>query len=170
MLGDSDTAYDAVQASFVRAYKGLRHYRHGAEFSTWLYRIVVNVCLDLGRRKSRIPAASIEAEREEGLPELGETIADGGSGPEERLLQQERARAVQAALLRLTPHYRAVLVLYELQGMGYEDVARVLKVPVGTVKSRLNRARAAFAREFADYVELFGVSVGQRPGADRDEG
>lgn len=168
MLGDADLAADAVQASFIRAYKGLASYRSSAAFTTWLYRIVVNVCLDLSRRRGRDHALPLTTDADEDAPAIEEHIADDDLGPEETLLRKERARAVQAALLHLPPHHRAVLVLYEIQGMAYEDIARVLSVPVGTVKSRLNRARAAFAASFSEYLELFEIRTGQTPGVDED--
>ncbi len=168
MLGDADLAADAVQASFVRAYRGLASYRQTAAFSTWLYRIVVNVCLDLSRRGYRVKTVSLDSDdRDEGLG-VGETLADDSGTPEDALMRRERVQAVQAALLELTPHFRAVLVLYELEGLAYEDVARVLGVPVGTVKSRLNRARAAFAERFSAQLELFDIASGQTSGADKD--
>lgn len=168
MLGDPDSASDAVQAGFVRAYRGLASYRQTAAFTTWLYRIIVNVCLDMGRRSGRVQAVPLEGNAEDEGPSVGDTLADQTGTPEDAVLQRERAMAVQAALLALTPHYRAVLVLYELQGLPYEDVARVLGVPVGTVKSRLNRARAAFAEQFAGQLELFDLGPGQSPGAGND--
>ncbi|MCD6351391.1 MAG: sigma-70 family RNA polymerase sigma factor [Armatimonadetes bacterium] len=169
MLGDQDLAQDAVQAAFLRAYRGLPSYKQSAAFTTWLYRIVVNVCLDTSRRRNRTPATSLDTSPEDEGPSLGERLPDDGQSPEEVLLQRERALAVQEALLALSPRYRTVLVLYEVQGLAYEEVAEVLKVPVGTVKSRLNRARAAFAEQFAERLELFGLAPGQRRGVETDE-
>ncbi|MBC7286769.1 MAG: sigma-70 family RNA polymerase sigma factor [Armatimonadetes bacterium] len=158
ILGDSDAAADATQAAFVRAYRGLAGYRGGAAFTTWLHRIVVNVSLDMARRQQR--ATSIEAESDQPTP-LEARLPSESLGPDEEVLQRERARAVQRALMKLAPLHRAVLTMYELQGLSYDEIAAVLGVPLGTVKSRLNRARAAFAKALGEYRELFGMDAGQ---------
>ena len=160
MLGNRDDASDAVQQAFIRAYQGLAGYRGGAAFSTWLYRIVVNVCLDMSRRSKRANAASLSRSPEEEAPE--KELPDDRLGPAEKALQAARVEAVHKALQHVQPTYRAVLVMYELQGMSYEQIAQALGIPVGTVKSRLNRARAAFAQAFQPYLELFDMPAGRK--------
>jgi len=169
ILGDPERAADATQAAFVRVYKGLANYRYSSAFTTWLYRVVVNVSLDAARRAGRLATVPLEGP-EEDRPSLADQLADEDTqDPSVSLLRAERARAVQATLLSLPPLYRAVLVLYELQGLAYEQIADVLGIPIGTVKSRLNRARQAFARRFAQHLELFGLGQGQRRREDEDE-
>ena len=153
ILGDPEEAADATQAAFIRVYRGLAGYRHTAAFTTWLHRIVVNVSLDQARRGVR--GASLERPAQEDGQPIEARIASDEMTPEERVAQAERAQLVQQVLMELPPMHRAVLTLYEIQGLSYEEIARVLGVPVGTVKSRLNRARAAFARAFSKYEEHF---------------
>lgn len=169
ILGDAEAAADATQAAFVRVHNGLPSYRHSSAFTTWLYRIAVNVSLDMARRGRRRAALPLETD-DENQPSLADQLAaDPSQSPSESLLRAERARAVQATLMELQPPYRAVLVLYELQGMPYDEIARTLGVPVGTVKSRINRARRTFARKFGEHLELFGLGQGHTRGRDQDE-
>jgi RNA polymerase sigma-70 factor (ECF subfamily) len=169
MLGDAEAAADATQAAFLRAYRGLLAYRQRAAFTTWLYRIVINVCLDAGRRLSHRKLLSLHTGAGNDDAPFEHRIAAPAASPEELLLRHERARAVQGVLLKLPPLYRAVLVLYELHGLPYQDIAQILGIPLGTVKSRLNRARAAFAREFAPYRELFDLPARQSNGTEGNE-
>ncbi|MCX7598454.1 MAG: sigma-70 family RNA polymerase sigma factor, partial [Armatimonadetes bacterium] len=138
-------------------------------FTTWLYRIVVNVSLDLARRSGRSATVPLESSEDDRLSPVDHLAAEETQDPSVSLLRAERARAVQATLLSLPPLYRAVLVLYELQGLAYDQIAAVLGIPIGTVKSRLNRARQAFARNFAQHLELFGLGEGQTRREDEDE-
>lgn len=169
ILGDPEKAADATQAAFVRVYKGLPNYRYSSAFTTWLYRVVVNVSLDLARRARRSDTVPLESAEDDRLSPAEQLADNEAQDPSVALLQAERARAVQATLLSLPPLYRAVLVLYELQGLPYEQIADVLGIPMGTVKSRLNRARQAFARKFTQHLELFGLGEGQTRQENEDE-
>lgn len=169
ILGDSEKAADATQAAFVRVYKGLPNYRYSSAFTTWLYRVVVNVSLDLARRAGRSATVPLESAGDDHLSPAEQLADDETQDPAASLLRAERARAVQATLLSLPPLYRAVLVLYELQGLTYDQIGDVLGIPVGTVKSRLNRARQAFARKFAQHLELFGLGEGQTRRENEDD-
>lgn len=155
MLSDPDRAADATQAAFVRAYRAMPRFRQEANFSTWLYRIVTNVCLDALRRPERGEQSLTVADEEEG-PRLEEIdIPDRAADPAHTAEQRERQEVVQEALKQLRDDHRAIVVMYDLQGMAYEDIARVLRVPLGTVKSRLNRARHALKEALASRHELF---------------
>lgn len=154
MLGDHSTSSDAVQVAFVRAYKAIGRFRHDATFSTWLYRIVTNVCLDQIRTRDRgAQSLTVPDEDEPSLEERD--IPDTAGDPAQAAEQRERQEAVQRALLRLNASHREILVMYDLAGLAYEQISEALQVPLGTVKSRLNRARQALMRELADEVELF---------------
>ena len=153
MLGSADLAEDATLEAFTRAYRSLDRFRGEAAFSTWLYRIVTNVCLD-HVRVAGPPTLSLDA----GVGEDGEQqreIPDDRLGPAQVAEQRERQRLVHRALQQLSEEHRAVLVLYDLNGFAYEEVAQILGVPVGTIKSRLNRARHALKQELGPYAELF---------------
>ena len=152
ILGDHDAADDATQTTFLRAYRSLRTFRRSSTFTTWLYRIVTNVCLDTVRRRSR-QAQSLTLDS--GEEELAEReLPDGRHQPEAAAMGNELQRAVHQALQRLRLEHRLVLVLYDLAGFSYEEVAEMLRLPLGTVKSRLNRARHALREELEGHREL----------------
>lgn len=132
ILRHSGDAEDAAQEAFVRAFRNLHAYREESRFYTWLYRIVVRVCMDYRRR------AWWSAETQ--MTEAAEpTQTDPGiAGADSRMI-------VEALLDRLSPPLRATLVLRELEGLAYAEIARVMEVPIGRVKWRLNRARTLFA-------------------------
>jgi RNA polymerase sigma-70 factor, ECF subfamily len=155
MLGDRDLAADAIQAAFVRAYKAIGRFRQDATFATWLYRIVTNVCLDRLRQLEKT-AQSLTLPDDDGDGALEEMeVADRRGGPVEGAERKERQALVHEALQRLAPEHRAVLVLYDLHGSSYEEIAAALDVPLGTVKSRLNRARHALKEKLMPHRELF---------------
>lgn len=155
LLGNHDQAADATQTAFVRAYNAIGRFRLDAAFSTWLYRIITNVCLDRMREQER-NTQSLTYIGEGGNPTLEDMeIPDSSGDPAPVAEQRERQQIVQDALLRLSPDHRAVLVMYDLGGQSYEDIAVALSIPLGTVKSRLNRARLALKDELMAYRELF---------------
>ena len=132
MLGKTDDARDASQDAFLSCYRNLRRFRGDSAFSTWLHRITVNACYDMLRKKSPTPA------RQDELPEPPPTPDHAD--------QASLSLDVQRALLAIPPEFRAALILHDLQDVSVEDVAAALDVPVGTVKSRLHRGRAAMGR------------------------
>ena len=138
MLGREDDARDATQEAFLTAFRKLASFRGDAAFSTWLHRVTVNACYDLLRRSARAPLTA-RAE-DEPRPEPGPPVPDHAEAAAGSV-------DVRRALLRLPPEHRAVLVLHDVQDLPYEEVAQALGIPVGTVKSRLHRARVALGRE-----------------------
>lgn len=156
MLNDADDAADAAQDAFVRAYRSLSHFRGECAFGTWLHRIAVNVCLDTARRRKRTPApfSSLETDEEHSREQ---EPAEPIHTPHETADRHERRRAVHEALLQLSEPHRMVLVLLDIQGHSYEEVATMLELPLGTVKSRLNRARLALRDKLEPKRELFLV-------------
>ncbi len=140
MSGNPEDALDLSQEAFLRAWRGLGAYRFGASFSTWLYRLTSNVCIDFLRRQQREKVVPLqftddeEKERELALP-------DPAPGPEEQLMAGWDRRQVQAALEELEPEYRAALTLRVLQERSYAEIAEILGIREGTVKSRIARAR-----------------------------
>ena len=152
ILGDRDEAADAAQDAFVRAFRALAKFRGEAAFGTWLHRIALNVARDAANRRKRAPLPFSSFEGDDDRP--FDPPATGVS-PVQSLLKDERRRAVREALARLAEHHRLVLVLFDLQGHSYEEVAGLLKLPMGTVKSRLNRARSALRDALEPQRELF---------------
>ena len=128
-------AEDIAQEAFVQAYVKLASFAHGCSFYTWLYRIAFNAAIS--RRRSRRKSASLDQSRDYN----GDEPADGAELPEEEVLRQERAGLVQQALTKLNDEHRAILVLREMEGCNYETISQILDLPVGTVRSRLHRAR-----------------------------
>lgn len=135
LTGSREDAADAVQDAFVQAYSKLDSFRGDAQFFTWLYRIAMNQALS--RRRRMRPTTSLEAARSSS----GEEAVDRHPGPDGRLLAREQAEQVQSALADLGEQHRKILVLREIEGCSYEVIADILELPVGTVRSRLFRAR-----------------------------
>jgi RNA polymerase sigma-70 factor, ECF subfamily len=135
ICGSLDDAEDIAQEAFVQAYVKLRTFAGGSAFYTWLYRIAVNAAIS--RRRKRREQTSVDSKREE----LGLEPQDDGEMAEERLLREERAAAVRRALERLSDEHRTILVLREVDDCDYDEIAQILQLPVGTVRSRLHRAR-----------------------------
>jgi len=142
MLGDEDAAEDAAQTAFISAYRNLRNYR-GGSFRAWLLRMVTNTCYDELRRRHRHPTRPLEpvAEDEREIESPAWLVDKNAPDPQESLESAELDHAVQHCLDNLPPAFRAVVVMVDIQGLDYEDVAQSVKTPLGTIKSRLARAR-----------------------------
>jgi RNA polymerase sigma-70 factor, ECF subfamily len=141
LLGDPDGAEDAAQEAFISAYNHLRTFR-GGSFKAWLLRITTNTCYDELRRKKRRPTQPLEpVDEEDEEIESPVWLADPAPSPEERLQQQEVSQAIQDCLEGLPAEFRAVVVLVDLQGLDYTEASQAIGKPLGTVKSRLARAR-----------------------------
>jgi RNA polymerase sigma-70 factor (ECF subfamily) len=153
LTGNHNDAEDLAQETFLKAYAGLGGFREEAGFGTWLHRITVNLWTSELRRRKRGQPSSLDAplETEEG-EELDRVVVDPLPGPDEILDQKETRRLLVQALDALSPEHRAILVLREIQGCQYEEIARILACPVNTVKSRLNRARMALRRSMTRMV------------------
>ena len=144
-LGNWDQAEDIVQEAFLRVHKAARRYRPEAKFTTWFYRIVVNLCLD-EKRRSRRTGLNIAD-----LPEQQST--DRGDDPSAVLEQNERARKVQQALARLNKRQRMTVVLHRFQGMSHQQIAEVTGWSKSAVESLLVRAYQNLRRDLADLQE-----------------
>lgn len=154
MLGDHSAAEDATQTAFVRAYSSLGRFRGGSTFSTWLYRIVSNVCLDVlrGRKDDTV---SLEITHDDEDDTQQRALPDDTAEPAANLERAERQHMVHRAISQLSDDHRVVLVLCDIAGLSYEQIAEALQTPVGTIKSRLNRARLALKDILAPQLELF---------------
>lgn len=152
ILGDPAAAEDATQEAFIAAYRTLKDFR-GGSFLSWLLRTVANRCYDELRRQKRHPAVSWEAfgELDE---EANPFLVNGQPTPEEAAQQAELADFLQDAIRSLPPDQRVVLVLSDIEGMDYEQISRTLRIPLGTVKSRLARARARLRDSLQARAEL----------------
>jgi RNA polymerase sigma-70 factor (ECF subfamily) len=135
LLGDAEDAQDALQDAFLQAYRSLARFKGESQFYTWLYRIAVNAAMSL-KRKQRVMLPM-----EAGGDRLEPLDTRAGSQPSVALENADNERRLQEALNRLSPEHRTVLVLKDIEGHKYEAIATITQVPVGTVRSRLHRAR-----------------------------
>lgn len=140
MTGNSEDAADMTQEAFIKAYNSLQSFRGDSKFSVWLYRIVSNVCLDFLRSKNRRPTVSLSVEDDDG-EDAQLDVADESQSPELLLDRKLTRDSVRRGLDSLPPGYRQILLLREIQGLSYDEIAQALSLEVGTVKSRIFRAR-----------------------------
>lgn len=137
MLGRRDAAEDATQEAFISAYRNMGKFR-GGNFKIWLYRIASNVCHDQWRKAKKEASTSLD----ELVLNLERSLTNGRESPEEYALRRELGREIQKGLETLPQDQRMAVVLSDVQGLSYEEMAQVLHCPVGTVRSRLSRGRA----------------------------
>jgi RNA polymerase sigma-70 factor (ECF subfamily) len=163
MLGDAEAAADVTQDAFFAAFRNIRSLR-GMSFRAWLLRIVSNGCYDYWRAQRRRPTESLDAllagsadtgDAVSVEPALARALADPSWTPESAALRAEVIATIEAAVLRLAPDQRLVIILSDIQGLSYEEVARVAEIPLGTVKSRIARARARLRETLLSQPELF---------------
>lgn len=139
LLGDQPAMDDALQEAYIRAYRSLASFRYGSAPGTWLHRITYNVCIDELRRRRRRPTSSFD-----------ELVAEADPGPPPDAIVAERS-ALATALAALPPQQRAAVLLVDAQGYDHAAAGEVLGIPVGTVASRLSRARATLRHALSDH-------------------
>ena len=149
MCGNAYDADEAAQEAFVAAWRALPNFRGDAKFSTWLYRLTTNAAIDVMRREKRHQTV--------GDGEMIE-VADDADSPQETVERTEQQEAVQEALATLSEEYREVLLLRYMEELDYAEIAEVLQLPSGTVKSRINRAKAALKAALLKSGNIFGGS------------
>jgi RNA polymerase sigma-70 factor, ECF subfamily len=158
VLGDPDDARDATQDTFVAALRKLDRFRGDAAFTTWLHRVAINACYDELRRRRRRPMLhAVPAGQEERRPEPGPPASDHAD-------EVVGSLDAAAALAEVPEDFRIALVLADVQDLPYDEIARVLDVPVGTVKSRVHRGRVALARAMG-----LGAEPTRRPATSENE-
>jgi RNA polymerase sigma-70 factor (ECF subfamily) len=139
MFSNAEDASDIAQEALIKAYKNINKFDFNSSFSTWLYRITVNVCIDEMRRRKGKETYSIDAEDEENG--LFMQLEDTSEGAEEGVIRKETVSEVRRAIDKLSEEHKMVIILRDLQDLSYEEVAETLGINVGTVKSRLARGR-----------------------------
>ncbi|MCE9646116.1 MAG: sigma-70 family RNA polymerase sigma factor [Chloroflexi bacterium] len=158
ILGDEDPAEDAAQEAFISAFRSLSTFR-GGSFKAWLMRTVTNACYDELRRQKRRPTTPLEPETQDGDEmDSPRWLADPNMTPAERSEADELEHAVQHCLDALPTDFRTVVVLADIQGMDYSEVASAARVPLGTIKSRLARARLRLRECLRGFEELLPSS------------
>jgi RNA polymerase sigma-70 factor (ECF subfamily) len=160
LTGNRDDAEDLLQQALLEAYAAFHRFQTGTRFDRWVLRIMHHTYLDSVRRRSRCSIQSLDVSWETEEGEMGRLeIPDPHGGPETELMEKTLSEPLQHALDALPPEFRAVVILADMQELSYEEVAQVLGCPVGTVRSRLHRARAMLRRS------LTGEAAGPAPSA-----
>lgn len=152
MLSNREDAYDAAQEVFLKIYRHIGSFKGQSSLSTWIYKITVNVCNDALRKRSRAAVVSLTPDDDDKSPH---EIADDSPSPDEAAQSKEVVSAVRAAIDELKPEYREVILLCDIEGLSYEEAALAAGCPMGTVKSRLNRARKMLREILSEKRELF---------------
>ena len=152
---DQDEAADVVAEGFLRVYNALNNFKGQSAFTTWLYRILTNCYLDIRKKEKSRPSVSLEAAMPTADGEVERQVEDPGPTPDRCLERTERERNVERAVHQLPEIQRAMIVMYHSESMSYEEIAASLDLPIGTVKSRLNRARLNLRELLMKDEELF---------------
>lgn len=155
MVNDEEDSYDLTQEIFLKVFRKIGNYEHTYSFYTWLYRITVNCCIDFLRRKKRqVNSVSLSAGHgdDAGINGKDQDIPDHTFVPDTALDQRELDQVLHAAIAQLSEKLRAIIILKEIEGFSYEEIAEVLGCSKGTVKSRLFRARERLKELLTDYV------------------
>ncbi|MFI5384485.1 MAG: RNA polymerase sigma factor [Fimbriimonadales bacterium] len=138
---DPEEAADIVSESFIRMHRSIQNFKGDSAFTTWMYRISTNCFLDIRKKKRGKQAISLEATVQTPDGEVVYQFEDTAPSPHERAERSEAMRAIRAALAVLPEYQRAIILMYHAEMQSYEEIAAALRLPIGTVKSRLNRAR-----------------------------
>lgn len=158
ILGDDDMAQDASQEAFISAFQNIKSFR-GGSFKAWILRTVTNACLDELRRQKRRPTTPLEPETSDGDEiDSPKWLADKSMTPAQKAEADELEHAIQHCLDALPSEFRTAVVLADLQGMDYAEVATASKVPLGTIKSRIARARLRLRECLRSFEELLPSS------------
>lgn len=173
MTRNSEDAEDLVQETYLKAYRYYDKFEEGTNFKAWLFKIMKNTFINNYRRKQNAPALSDFAEIEENFEsQVSEEAARQIKNPEDELLENVLDEDVQVALDKLPPDYRMVVILADLEGFSYKEIADILEVPVGTVMSRLYRGRRlmeeamlGFAKEYGYLRDGEPAKMRSRPGS-----
>jgi RNA polymerase sigma-70 factor, ECF subfamily len=165
ILGEDNLAADATQEAFISAFRGLTSFR-GGSFRAWLLRTVTNACYDELRRRKRRPTVPLEplAEDDEEI-ETPRWLADPGMSPEEQFDAEELEHAIQHCLSALPTDFRTVVVLADIQGLDYSEIATAANIPLGTIKSRLARARLRLRECLQGFRELLPAALRLKNGS-----
>lgn len=141
MMNQSEDAKDISQEVFLKAYRNIANFDERSTFSTWIYRITVNTCIDEMRKRKGKQTVSLDNELEGEEGSWKKEIPDSGVTPEESLLRKEEQKEIEMALETISEDYKTVFILRDIRGLSYEEIAEISGLALGTVKSRISRAR-----------------------------
>lgn len=167
MMQNEQEAKDISQEIFLKVYKNIQKFDEKSAFSTWLYRIAVNTCIDALRKRKRTESISLEEHRQQ---HYNEEIADSAQTPEESYLQKEKQIRVMETIQKLSPEHKAMILMRDMENMTYGEIAECLSLSLGTVKSRIVRAREQFKKEFLSKKELLSKKERQTSRATKKGG
>lgn len=166
-MGAGEDVKDLSQEVLLKAYRSLAKFDGKSAFSTWLYRIAVNTCIDEMRKRKGKQTYSLDAELEQEDGNYHKQFADPADTPEQSLIRQELRQEVVTALEKLSPEHKTALVLREMQGFSYEEISEITQTPLGTVKSRISRAKIQLKEEI---LKLREQNVNSMRQSNRKEG
>ncbi len=154
VMGNQEDAKDMCQEAFIRIFKSIEGFKEQSSFSTWMYRIVTNVCLDEIRKKKKSETVSLDVTYETENGQIHFETASDDDTPEEAYIRTEKKRIVLKSINELSEEYKTVIVLRDIQGFSYEEIANILCCSIGTVKSRINRGRNILKDKLKTALEL----------------
>ena len=157
MVGSRADAEDLAQEAFIRAWRALPSFHQSAQFSTWLYRLTSNICIDFLRSQKRKKTVSLTMLQDDEDKQWD--LPDGAPLPEQRMIDREEREALGRAFQALDPDYRQVLTLRIVNGCSYQEIGEILKLPEGTVKSRISRARDQLRKKMNASGNLSGTNA-----------
>lgn len=146
-----EDAEDAAQEVFIKVYRNISSFKEDSALSTWIYRITVNTCNDILRKRMGEKTVSVYGDGDDAEP----SIPDSSLLPDEAAMRKETQKEIRRAISMLKEEYRLVITLFDLEGMSYDEIAGIIQSPVGTVKSRLNRARSQLRKNLEHMREHF---------------
>ncbi len=154
MLGNKEDASDITQEALVKVFKSIKNFKEESSFSTWLYRIVTNTCIDMIRKKKKIKTFSLDNPIETENGKIERQIQGEENLPEDVFEKKQIQKRVHRAISSLPEKYRIVIILRDIQDFSYDEISEIVGVPLGTVKSRINRGRIILKDLLSDNSEL----------------
>lgn len=150
MCGNHEDAQDCLQEAMLRVFRAISGFKGQSSFSTWLYRVTMNTCLDELRKKKNKQSASLDS-----LLETGWAPVDAEDTPEKHAVVSERKAEIRKVIRELPDDMRSAIVLRDIQGFSYDEISKILNINVGTIKSRISRGREKLREKFQAKAELF---------------
>ncbi|KXL53479.1 ECF RNA polymerase sigma factor SigW [Anaerotignum neopropionicum] len=157
MMNHTEDAKDISQEVFLKAYRNIANFDERSAFSTWIYRITVNTCIDEMRKRKGKQTLFLDNEFEDEEGTWKQEVADSGETPEESLMRKEEKNEILLALKTISEDYKTVFILRDIRGLSYDEIAEITGLALGTVKSRISRARNHLKKEIFRIWERNGV-------------
>lgn len=152
MCANREDAQDCLQEAMLRIYRAIGSFKGQSSFATWVYRITMNTCLDELRRKKNRQNTSLDS-----LLDMGWSPVDESNAPEKQAMRSETRKVLDAAIASLPEDMRSAVVLRDIQGFSYDEIAAMLEINVGTIKSRISRGREKLREKLKENAELFDI-------------